>query len=73
MDVQEVVEALDHPMNDHELSRILAVLHADPQWGVVSEEHTEDRLTCVLVHHPSGTRIDVAQERSMVHLWNSTI
>ena len=36
-------------------------------------EDDDDRLTCVLVHHPSGTRVPVAQERSMVGIWNSRI
>jgi hypothetical protein len=26
-----------------------------------------------LVHHPSGTTVNVAQERSMVGMWNSAI
>jgi hypothetical protein len=71
--VQELVETPDHPMNDDELGRILTVLHVDPQWSVVLEEHTAVRLTGVLVHHPSGTRIDVAQERSVVHRWNAAL
>jgi hypothetical protein len=37
------------------------------------EDDDDDRLTCVLVHLPSGTRVPVAQERSMVGIWNSRI
>ncbi len=55
------------------MRRALRALAADVTWSLVPEEESADRLTCVLVHQPSGNRVDVAQERSLVGIWNSRI
>jgi len=77
MSVQDVIELFNHPLGESELHQALRALEADPAWSRVPDEDEheddDDRLTCVLVHHPSGTRVPVAQERSMVGIWNSRI
>ena len=73
MHIADVEETFNHPLNDSEMTRVLAELQADPQWSVEPGEHTADHLVCVLVHTPSGTRLEIAQERSVAHMWNTTI
>jgi hypothetical protein len=78
MSVHDVIELFNHPLGQSELHQALRALEADPAWSRVPDEDEhedddDDRLTCVLVHHPSGTRVPVAQERSMVGIWNSRI
>jgi hypothetical protein len=55
------------------MRQALEALEADPAWSVVSKEDQDDRLVFGLVHRPSGTTVNVAQERSMVGMWNSQI
>ena len=73
MSVQEVIELFNHPLGDGEMRQALEALEADPAWSFVSKEDQDDRLMFSLVHHPSGTTVHVAQERSMVGMWNSQI
>jgi len=68
-----VVDLFNHPLAEGEVRRALRALAADVTWSLVPEEESADRLTCVLVHQPSGNRVDVAQERSLVGIWNSRI
>jgi hypothetical protein len=73
MSVQDVIELFNHPLEDGEMRQALRALEADPAWSFVSKEHQDDRLVFGLVHHPSGTTVNVAQERSIVGLWNARI
>jgi hypothetical protein len=73
LSVQDVVELFNHPLGEGALRRALQALAADVAWRLVPQEETADRLTCVLLHQPSGARVDVDQERSVVGLWNSRI
>jgi len=68
-----VIELFNHPLGESELHQALRALEADPAWSRVPDEDDDNRLTCVLVHHPSGTRLSVAQERSMIGIWNARI
>lgn len=73
MSVQDVIDLFNHPLGDGEMRRALQALEADAAWSYVPDEDQADRLTCVLVHQPSGARVNVAQERSLVGIWNSLI
>jgi hypothetical protein len=73
LSVQDVVDLFNHPLGEGEMRRAWQALAADTAWSLVPEEESADRLTCVLVHQPSGTRVQVAQERSLVGIWNSRI
>jgi hypothetical protein len=73
LNFQDVVELFNHPLAEGALRRALQALAADVAWRLVPEEDTADRLRCVLLHQPSGARVDVDQERSVVGLWNSRI
>lgn len=73
MSVHDVIELFNHPLGDGEMRQALQALQADPDWSLLSNERHSDQLTCVLVHHPSGARVNVAQERSIVGMWNSRI
>ena len=73
MSVQDVIELFNHPLGDSEMRQALRALEADPAWSFVPNEDQDDRLVFGLVHHPSGTTVNVAQERSIVGMWNSRI
>jgi hypothetical protein len=73
LSVQDVVELFNHPLGEGALRRALQALAADVAWRLVPEEETAERLRCVLLHQPSGARVEVDQERSLLGLWNSRI
>lgn len=73
MSIHDVRELFNHPLDDAALRRALAALGADAEWSLHPQEDDDDRVTCVLVHRASGTEVPVAQERSMVGIWNSRI
>ena len=77
MSVQDVIELFNRPLGESELHQALRALEADPAWSRVPDEDEDEdddnRLTCVLVHHPSGTKVNVAQERSIVGMWHARI
>lgn len=73
MSIQDVQELFNHPLGDAEMRRARAALAADPAWSIRPQDDRADQLTCVLVHCPSGTEVTVAQERSIVGIWNSRI
>ena len=73
MGVEDVIELFNHPLGDGEMRLARQALAADAAWSCLLDEDHADRLTCTLVHQASGTRVHVAQERSLVGLWNSCI
>jgi hypothetical protein len=73
LSVQDVVELFNHPLGEGALRRAVQALAADVAWRLVPQEDTADRLRCVLLHQPSGARVEVDQERSLLGLWNSRI
>jgi len=73
MSVHDVVELFNHPLRDGEMRQALRALEADPAWSLVSNEDQDDRRVFGLVHHPSGTKVNVAQERSIVGMWHARI
>jgi hypothetical protein len=64
---------MTRPLSDAEIRRAVADLEADPHWSVVVEQEDGEALTLLLVHAPTGRRVRVVQERSIVGMWNSTI
>lgn len=73
MSVQDVVELFNHPLGDGELRLALRTLDADSDWTGVPGEDDDAQLTFTLVHSPTGVRVNVAQERSLLGIWNSRI
>lgn len=73
MDVPEVIDLFNHPLSDGEMRLARQAIAADAAWRCEPDEEQDDRLTFVLVHGPSGTRVIVAQERSLIGYWNSLL
>lgn len=73
MSEQDLIELFNHPLGEEEMRRARQALAADAAWSCLLDEDHADRLTCTLVHQASGTRVHVAQERSLVGIWNSRI
>ena len=55
------------------MRQALPALEADPAWSFVSNEDQDDLLILDLVHRPSGTKVNVAQERSILGMWHTRI
>ena len=73
MSVHDVSELFNHPLGDGEMRQALRALEADPAWSFVSNEDHDDRLMFGLVHRPSGTKVNVAQERSIVGMGHARL
>lgn len=73
MSVSDVIELFNHPLGEEEMRLARQALAADAAWSCLMDEDHADRLTCTLVHQASGIRVHVAQERSLVGIWNSCI
>jgi hypothetical protein len=71
--LEDVRELFNRPLSDAEIRRAVADLEVDPHWSVVVEQEDGEALTLLLVHAPTGSRVRVVQERSIVGMWNSTI
>lgn len=69
----EVTELFNHPLDTAQLRRAIADLTRDPNWTIVTQHDDGETLTLHVLYRPTGSPLDVAQEHSIVGLWNSTI
>lgn len=69
----EVAEVFNHPLDTTQLRRTIDDLAQDPSWTIVAQHEEGETLTLQLLYRPTGSPLQVAQERSLLGLWNSTI
>lgn len=68
----EVTERFNHPLDAAPLRRAIADLRRDPDWTIVAQHDEGETLTLHVLYRPLGSPLCIAQERSLLGLWNST-